>query len=234
MLLSHLALRLRAAASTAALAAFAACSTAGTVAPRPNAATASSASGSARASSLSDVMEAQMLVRRAALDVEVAEPVPAAARARQIVAGFGGYVEREQRGDRSADFTLRVPEARLDAALDSLATLGDVTGRRLSTEDVTTQVLDIEARRASLAATRDRLKRLLDSASGVADVIAVERELARVQGDLDAMDGRVQYLRSAAAMASIELDVKRRVVLGPLGVFFRALGTGLGKLFVLR
>jgi hypothetical protein len=221
-------------AAAAALIVLAACSTAApSIASHARAS--SAAPSPARAGALlPDVMAAQMLVRRAALDVEVAEPDPAAARARAIVAGFGGYVEREQRGDRSADFTLRVPEARLDAALDSLATLGNVTGRRLSTEDVTGQVVDLDARRASLAATRDRLRRLLDGASGVADVITVERELARVQGDLDAMDGRLQYLRSSAAMASIELDVKRRVVLGPLGALFRGLGLALGKLFVIR
>jgi Domain of unknown function (DUF4349) len=230
--LSRSAFRPRLAATAAALVVLAACSTAApsTVSRAPSAAPSPARSGAL----LPDAMAAQMLVRRAAFDVEVAEPDPAAARARAIVAGFGGYVEREQRGTRSADFTLRVPEARLDAALDSLATLGNVKGRRLSSEDVTGQVVDLDARRAAIAVTRDRLKRLLDGASGVADVITVERELARVQGDLDAMDGRLQYLRSSAAMASIELDVQRRVVLGPLGVLFRGIGIALGKLFVIR
>ena len=106
----------------------------------------------------------RMLVRRAAMDVVVEDVAAAAARVQSVLVQSGGYVERGQLGERSASFTLRVPEKALDATLDSLATLGSVASRTVSAQDVTEEAIDLDARLQSLIATRDRLRKLHDSA----------------------------------------------------------------------
>lgn len=176
----------------------------------------------------------QLLVRRAAVDVIVDDVARAAARARAVLVGAGGYVERAQRSDRAASLTLRVPAASLDAVLDSLATLGRVASRTVSAEDVTAESIDLDARLQALIATRDRLRELQQRASTVADVIAVQRELGQVQGEVDSLEGRLKHLRGSAALANVELSVRQKVILGPLGVVAQALGTVLAKLFVIR
>ena len=178
--------------------------------------------------------DARMLVRRAAMDVVVEDVPAAAARAQAVLVSSGGYVERGERAERSASFTFRIPEKSLDATLDSLATLGTVASRRVSAEDVTAEAIDLDARLQSLIASRDRLRKLHDSATSVSDVIAVERELGRVQGEVDSLEGRLKFLRSAAALATVELSIRQRIVLGPLGVIAKGLGTLLSKLFVWR
>lgn len=180
------------------------------------------------------VEETRLLVRRAAMDVVVEDVARAAARAQSVLVGANGYVERDQRSERSASFTLRVPERSLDAVLDSLATLGSVASRTVSAEDVTEQSIDLDARLQSLIATRDRLRQLHDKATTVGEVIAVEHELARVEGEVDSLEGRLKHLRSSAALATIELSIRRKVVLGPLGVIAQGLGTLITKLFVWR
>lgn len=176
----------------------------------------------------------RLLVRRAALDVIVADVVRAAARAQSVLVGSGGYVERAQRSERSASFTLRVPAASLDAVLDSLSTLGKVATRTVSAEDVTEQSIDLDARLQALIVTRDRLRELQLKATTVADVIAVQRELSQVQGEVDSLEGRLKHLRSTASLANVELSVRQKVILGPLGVVAQALGTVIAKLFVIR
>ena len=178
--------------------------------------------------------DARILVRRAAMDVVVDDVSQAAARAQAVLVAEGGYVERGERAERSASFTLRVPEKALDATLDSLATLGSVASRRVSAEDVTEEAIDLDARLQSLLASRDRLRKLHDSATSVTEVITVERELARVQGEVDSLEGRLKHLRSAASLASVDLSIRRRIVLGPLGVIARGIGAVLTKLFVWR
>ena len=180
------------------------------------------------------VEDARLLVRRAAMDVVVEDVPRAAARAQAVLVGSNGYVERGQRSDRSASFTLRVPERSLDAVLDSLATLGSVASRTVSAEDVTEQSIDLDARLQSLIATRDRLRQLHEKATTVGEVLAVEHELARVEGEVESLEGRLKHLRSSAALATIELSVRRRIVLGPLGVIAQGLGTLISKLFVWR
>ena len=182
----------------------------------------------------SSVEDARLLVRRAAMGVVVEDVARAAARAQAVLVGSNGYVEREQRSERSASFTLRVPERSLDSVLDSLATLGSVASRTVSAADVTEQSIDLDARLQSLIATRDRLRQLHEKATTVGEVIAVEHELARVEGEVDSLEGRLKHLRSSAAQATIELSIRRKIVLGPLGVVAQGLGTLLSKLFVWR
>lgn len=176
----------------------------------------------------------RLLVRRAAMDVVVDDVARAAARAQAVLVESRGYVERGQLGERSASFTLRVPENTLDATLDSLATLGSVASRTVSAQDVTEEAIDLDARLQSLIATRDRLRKLHDSATSVTEVITVERELGRVQGEVDSLEGRLKHLRTSSALATVELSIRRKIVLGPLGVIAKGLGTVLSKLFIWR
>ena len=218
------------------LLAAAACTTAAPMKPRSTEAgpSPSPAPAAAAADAPVSIDDARLLVRRAAMDVVVDDVARAAARAQSVLVGTDGYVERGERSEHSASFTFRVPEASLDATLDSLSTLGKVASRTVSAEDVTEQSIDLDARLQSLIATRDRLRKLHDSATSVTEVLTVERELARVQGEVDSLEGRLKHLRSAAALASVDLSIRQKIVLGPLGVVAQAIGNFVAKLFVIR
>ena len=189
-------------------------------------------------------LEQRLLVRRAEMRVEAEDPAALAPRVRGVADGLGGYLAaldvETDRGNlyensrRSLRATLRVPEAALDAALDSLARLGTVRHRSVSAQDVTEQVVDVDARVASLTAVRDRLREQLQRAANVTETLAVERELARVQQELDAVQARLKSLRSRAALSELTFVAEQPHVLGPLGKLFVGLGRALGKLFVIR
>jgi len=165
------------------------------------------------------------LIRQASMQIEVDDPAAAAEEASAIATGFGGdAVSLSTARDERVNLTLRVPEDRLDEALDAFAELGEVTHRRLSSQDVTEQMIDNEARLENLTATRDRLRRHLDQATSVQDIIAVERELARVQSEIDSLAGRLAHLRSSVALSTVSLTIERRTVLGPLGWVVWAVG----------
>lgn len=176
----------------------------------------------------------RVLLRRASADLEVEEVAPVHARATAIVTGLGGRIERDQVSEKSATIVLRVPDTQLEMALDSLATLGDMKSRVISVQDVTMAVIDLDARIASLVAARDRLRELHARAASVAEILEVERELSRVQGELDSLEGRRAFLRDASALSHLELSIQRRVVLGPIGVVAKGVGWGVEKLFVWR
>ena len=86
----------------------------------------------------------------------------------------------------------------------------------------------------ALRATRDRLRQLLERAGNVQDVIAVERELARVQGEIESLEARLSVMRSQVALSELAVTLRQRPVLGPLGVVAAGAGTVLKKLFVWR
>ncbi len=84
---------------------------------------------------------------------------------------------------------------------------GRVTSETTNTEDLTRQIVDTEARQRAQSALRDRLQRLLDNRPGrLADLLEVERELARVQGELDALQSGLAVMRTRVAMSELTLN----------------------------
>lgn len=179
--------------------------------------------------------QSRVVVRRASIEVEVETVAPAVERATHLADVFEGYVENATtREDRSAQVILRIPAARLDEALDSIALLGRVTNRSLSAQDVTEQSVDLEARVTSFRAARDKLRELLNRATTVADAVAAQAELTRVQAELDSLEGQLKALQSSVALSQLSITLNRRIVLGPLGIVGKALGEVIGKLFIWR
>ncbi len=156
-------------------------------------------------------------------------------RLERAAAALGAQVSRlEAREERHAEYLLRVPPDRLEALMDSAAALGSVDVRTVVVEDVTEQVVDVEARLAALRASRDRLRQLLDRSASVTDVVAVERELARVQAEIESLEARLTALRGHVNLSDLTVQLEERRVLGPLGVVAVGLGQVVGKLFVWR
>jgi hypothetical protein len=177
----------------------------------------------------------RMIVWTALLTLEVSSVSDAVQQAISFAKNADGYVEhRSDTGEVSASLTLRVPTSSLKQVLDALESLGTVTHRQLSSEDVTEQYIDVEARLQNKIALRDRLKELLQKATDVKDVLAIETELSRVQADIDSMQGRLKALKGQVDMATIHVTIKREQILGPLGYLFKGIWWTIEKLFVIQ
>lgn len=162
------------------------------------------------------VMNASMEVR--VDDIDTALPSLRAAIARaggeisdlQVSSGYGypvplesGSATKEPNGPSSATVTIRVPAERLDALSAQAARLGTVVSQSQSANDVTEQAIDLEARLANLRAEEARLRTFLTKTNKVVDLLAVERELSRVRGDIEAMDAQLTYLKRQTARATL-------------------------------
>lgn len=181
------------------------------------------------------LQSARLVIRTVDLTLQADSPSVLVPEITRITAEAGGYIEQGNSTEgKSAEFRLRIPALALDAAVARIERLAEVRERRDSGRDVTEETTDVEARIASLAVVRDRLRSLVDRAATIQDVLAVERELARVQGEIDSMQARLNLLRSSAALAQISLRVNRPVVLGPISWLFVGAGKLLEKLFVIR
>jgi hypothetical protein len=177
----------------------------------------------------------RMLIWKGHLSLQVWNVSNAVNEATAMAERQGGFVEQKtDRGEESASITLRVPAKTFKTTLAALEALGTVTYRNVEGEDVTEQYIDVEARLKNKIVLRDRLKQLLEKASDVKDVLAIETELNRVQGDIDSMEGRIKSLKGQVEYATVTLSLERKAILGPLGYLFKGLWWGVEKLFVIR
>lgn len=138
------------------------------------------------------------------LVIETDDVARAAARAAALAETSGGFVANESaEGTDSATLTLRIPSARHTTVVRDLEELGEVEHRSRTAEDVTAEVVDVEARVASQRRSIARIRELLDQASDLSDVVRIESELAGREANLDSLLSRQEQLSSLTTLATV-------------------------------
>jgi hypothetical protein len=155
----------------------------------------------------------RMVVKTAELGIR-AEDVRGSAEEARLVAGrFGGEVLSSRvyagSGPVSADLVLSVPSGEFEAALDELRGLGErITTDTVEGQDVTEEFVDLESRERNLLAAEESLLTLYDRAESVEDTLTVERELTDIRGQIEEVQGRLQYLERRTATSEIILHLE--------------------------
>jgi hypothetical protein len=148
--------------------------------------------------------------------VTVADVVQAADAAGALTVAAGGTVAADRRtldGDNSqADLTLQVPSADFSSTLDKLSQLGIEQTRAVSTQDVTDQLVDLQARLATQRASVDRVRALFDKATSVNDIVTIESELAKREADLESLEQRQAALSGQVALSTINVTLRAKPV----------------------
>ena len=107
-----------------------------------------------------------------------------------------------------ADLTVRVPVEKLPAVLEQIRELGRVVNEQLSSEEVTAQVVDLEARLRNSRATEARLISVLEQRTGkVADILQVEREIARTREEIERMEAQRKNLVARVELATVNVTL---------------------------
>jgi hypothetical protein len=154
-----------------------------------------------------------MLIRTGNASIEVDKLDPAMVRVRQLAAQLGGYIANSSLSGgrdqvRSATLELKIPAARYDQAVGGLGDVGKVESVNTNAEDVGEEYVDITARVANAKRLEERLVGLLAARTGrLQDVLAVERELARVREEIERYEGRMRFLRTRAAVSTLSVTL---------------------------
>ena len=162
---------------------------------------------------LADSLRAPMLIRDGAVRVEVEELDTAITAVQALAIRLGGHVANVsmhlgERQYREATMTLRIPADRFDEAMNGLEPLGDLDVIEVRTEDVGEEYVDLERRLANARRLEARLLELLATRTGdLEDVLAIERELARVREQIERFEGRLRFLRTRVAVSTLAVTV---------------------------
>jgi hypothetical protein len=138
------------------------------------------------------------------------------AAVRQLAGSLGGYignvsVNTGEHQVRSAMLEMKVPASRFDEAMGGMSPLGKVERSSVAAQDVGEEFVDITARVTNAKRLEARLIALLATRTGkLEDVLAVERELARVRGEIEQYEGRIRYLSTRVATSTIMVTVHEK------------------------
>lgn len=132
-----------------------------------------------------------------------------------LVRSYHGLVDNEDvrtddRGDaKTATIVVRVPVARFGAAVRDIADLGTLVREQTSSQDVTTRVVDVDARVESARRAIAQLRSLFDRAERLIDVIHLESELVKRQANLESLQAQQRVLARQTALSTINVSVSR-------------------------
>ncbi len=161
-------------------------------------------------------LPAPMIARSVSLAVRVRDVDAARAALDGIIARHRGYaahlnVNSPEDGARWFRASLRVPESELTSVLGDMRALGRVENEAQSGEEVSQQHADLVARLKTSRETEERFQDILKQRTGnIRDVLEVEQNIARVRGDIEAMEAEQKALEHRVDFATVEVQLSEQ------------------------
>ena len=124
---------------------------------------------------------------------------------------FNGYIASENHfnyGERlQHEQEIRIPSQNFDPFIEKLEQLGNkIENRHISTQDVTEEFIDVEARLKTKKDLEARYLDLLKLAKTVEDMLSIESQLGSVRAEIESMEGRLNYLNNQVAFSTIKVS----------------------------
>jgi hypothetical protein len=162
------------------------------------------------------VAEGPRVIRTASLTVQVGSRGFDASLSDifDISTRYGGYVsgsssaQVESGALRSGTVTFMVPADKFQDALASVRTLGTVQQFNIGGQDVSAQYVDLQARLKNAQAQQAAFQALLQKATSIQDIIAIQNQLGQVTAQIEQLEGQIAYLDHATSYSSISVMLR--------------------------
>lgn len=116
--------------------------------------------------------------------------------------------DREGKGYNSLyrSITIRVPNKDFENLVANVSQgVSYFDTKEISSQDVTEQYIDIEARLKAKKELESRYLELLKKAQKVSEILEIERELSNIREEIEAKQGQLNYLQSRISMSTLEI-----------------------------
>jgi hypothetical protein len=110
-------------------------------------------------------------------------------------------------GLTSGSVTVRVPADDYDALLTAISEIGEVRERSITSEDVSSEFVDLEARLRHNEAQERFYLSLLEQADDVEDAIAVQQRVEGIQQTIEQIKGRLSFLEERTSFSRLTIEL---------------------------
>jgi len=167
----------------------------------------------------------RMIIYTVEMELIVKDTAETMVQIESLATEMGGFVSDsnswKDEGQLRARVTLRVSADRLDEALAQIRGLAmDVESESRDSDDVTEQFTDLDAQLRNLRATEGELLELLktrqETTGDTEAILEVHRYLTDIRGQIEQIQGRMNYLSNLSAMATIRIGLMPDALVQPL------------------
>jgi hypothetical protein len=122
---------------------------------------------------------------------------------KELAESFGGYLISRSRGI----LEVKIPVGRADDFMKKSGDHGKMSDLRISAEDLTDTITDLDVRLENLRKLRTRLTELLGKAKNVDEMIKVERELNRITTEIERLTAQLQNNKNRVDTVTFTISV---------------------------
>jgi Domain of unknown function (DUF4349) len=150
------------------------------------------------------------IIKTANVNLEVKDYKSFYSSLREKVKSMGGYIAQEEQtqSDYKVENTMsiKVPVDQFDNAVVQLTNNAEkINERKISSQDVTMEVVDTKSRIEAKKQVRQRYISLLGEAKKMEDILSVQSEINGIQEEIESATGRIEYLTHSSVFSTINL-----------------------------
>lgn len=150
------------------------------------------------------------IIKTAHLNAEVKDYQSFSNQLNEKVRKYGGYISQEEqlRSDYEikSSIVIKVPVDEFENAVNDLTKdVLKLNEKHISSEDVTTQLVDGKSRLEAKKQVRLRYLDLLKQAKNMDEILTVQKEINDIQEEIEMVNGRINILNHSSAMSTIHL-----------------------------
>jgi len=150
------------------------------------------------------------IIKTANLNLEVKDYNIYNTSLREKLKQFGGYIAQEEQSQSEYKIeniiTIKTPVDQFDDAVNSISSnVKELNEKKITSEDVTTEVIDTRSRLEAKKQVRLRYLDLLKQAKNMEEILSVQSEINGIQEQIESAAGRMEYLQHSSSFSTIHL-----------------------------
>ena len=133
-----------------------------------------------------------------------------------LVQKFDGYISSDYANeyDNKVNYYLniRIPSQYFDSILKEISIqISKFDAKEITISDVTEEFLDIESRLKNKKELEKRYLEILQQSKSVEDILNIERELGKLLEEIEATEGRLNYLSNQVYFSTLSVSFYKKV-----------------------
>lgn len=158
-----------------------------------------------------EVKQEQKIIKTGRLVFETASPETTHQKILSLTENFEGFIQSDNSGKSYnrvfRNITVRIPTEHFQAFVDGVSEgVPFFDQKDISRQDVTEEFVDLTARLKAKRELENRYLELLKQAKNVKEMLEIERELANIREEIEAKQGRLNYLQDRVSTSTIHIE----------------------------
>jgi len=157
------------------------------------------------------VGEDQKIIKTAGLRFETQDLDGTHKNILDITKALDGFISSDNAGKNYSEhfrnITIRIPSENFQTFIDDVSKGVDYFDRKdISRKDVSEEFVDLNARLKAKRELEKRYLELLKQAKNVKEMLDIERELSKIREEIEAKEGRLNYLKDKVSLSTISIE----------------------------